>query len=87
MNASLSDKDARSLARQIVKDAPHVRVKTGRTNGNNVLHVFVPGDNKLARTISCAADWETHPANEQALKQQHESVPVPDLIITHKVAS
>lgn len=86
MSTSLSDKAAHVLARQIVSEASNVRVKRGRTNGKNVLHVFVPGDNKSGRTISCAADWETHPANEQAAKQQHESVPVPDLVITHKNA-
>lgn len=61
----LTEKDARALGKQIVKDGKNVRVKFGRTNGRVVLHVYVPGTN-LSRTIDNAADWESHPANERA---------------------
>lgn len=62
----LTDKEARVLGRQIVKDSKNVRVTFGQTNGQIVLHVFVPGSNKLGRTIKDAVEWEDHPANERS---------------------
>lgn len=62
----LTEKSARALGTQIVKDNKNVRVKFGRTNGEIVLHVFVPGKNNLSRTITNASDWDDHPANERA---------------------
>jgi hypothetical protein len=61
----LSAKEARALAKQIVKDGKNVRVKPGVTNGKNVLHVWVPGRNDLGVTIDSAAQWDLHPANER----------------------
>lgn len=65
---TLTDKSARELARQIVKDANDIRVKTGRTNGEIVLHVFVPGG--TSRTIKNVVDWEEDPRNERASRNR-----------------
>lgn len=84
LSPPLTDKAARNLGRQIAKDSSAARVKFGKTNGLNVLHVFVPGRNDLGRTISAAAEWELHPANERARKsrrEEHHSDT--ELIITH----
>lgn len=62
---SLTEKAARELAKQIVKDSKNVRVSFGRTNGQIVLHTFIPGDNKMGRTIKSAAEWDDHPANNR----------------------
>ena len=69
---TLSDKDARVLATRIVKEASDVRVKFGKTNGENVLHVFVPGSASLGRTIRNAAGWENHPANVKTSRKRNE---------------
>lgn len=66
---SLTEKTARELSKQIVKDAGNVRVKQGLTNGKIVLHVRVVGG--LSRTITCAADWEEHPGNERAMRSRN----------------
>ncbi len=63
---TLTESEARALGKQIAKDSSNVRVKFGTTNGSPVLHVFVPGDNENGRTIRSAAEWEDHPANEKA---------------------
>lgn len=62
----LSDRDAQALAKSIVKEQGNVRVKFGKTNGQNLLHVFVPGENEMGFVVRSAADWEDHPANERA---------------------
>ena len=61
----LTEKAARALAKQIVKDGKNVRVKRGITNGKHVLHVYVPGRNDMGVTIDNASDWHDHPANER----------------------
>lgn len=63
---TLSEKEARALAKEIAKEQGNVRVKFGTTNGQLLLHVFVPGHNKHGRVVRSASDWEDHPANERA---------------------
>lgn len=65
-----TEKTSRELARQIVKDANDVRVKFGRTNGEIVLHVYVPGG--ISRTIKTAAEWDDHPSNEPGRNKRRE---------------
>lgn len=67
---TLTEKTARELGRQIVKDSKAARVKFGETNGQIVLHVFVPGNNKLGRTIKSASEWDLHPANERSKRNK-----------------
>lgn len=66
MTRTLSEKEARDLAKTIAKEQGNVRIKFGTTNGQLLLHVFVPGHNEHGRVVSCTADWEDHPANERA---------------------
>lgn len=66
MTKTLSEGEARSLGKKIAKESSTVRVKFGTTNGNPVLHVFVPGENESGRTIRSEAEWEDHPANDKA---------------------
>lgn len=61
----LTEKQSRELAKQIVKDSKNVRVSFGRTNGQIVLHTFIPGNKWMGRTIKSAAEWDDHPANER----------------------
>jgi len=68
--AQITDKRLSLLARQIVKDENSVRVKSGSVNGEPVLHVFVPGSNELARDVRTVGDWEAHPANGKAKRNQ-----------------
>lgn len=70
MSTDLTEKGARDLARQIVKDASNARVKFGNTNGRICLHVFVPGSNDQGRTIYNAAGWDSHPANQRASRNK-----------------
>jgi hypothetical protein len=69
---SLTDKAARELATQVVKDNRSARVKFGRTNGEARLHVIVPaseapeGEPTLASfTLRSAADWSACPLNQR----------------------
>jgi hypothetical protein len=67
---SLTERDARQLAKQIVKDASNVRVKFGTTNGRLCLHVYVPGST-VGRTIYSAGEWDSHPANQRANRNKN----------------
>ncbi len=60
---TLTESQAKELGRRIVKESAGARVKFGRTNGQVVLHIYVPGSNELGRTIKSEAEWENHPAN------------------------
>lgn len=70
--SKLSEDDARKLARRIVKDSPDVRVKFGNTNGRITLHVYVPGSS-VSRTIYNEAGWDSHPANQRAIRNKNEA--------------
>lgn len=63
---SLTEKQAKDIGRQIVKDSNEVRVKFGEVNGEVVLHVYVPGKKDLARDVKSLSEWEDHPANGKA---------------------
>lgn len=73
MNVQPSD-EARKVARRIVKDAPGVRVKFGRTNGRECFHVYVPGAT-LGATVYSYGEWEAlnHPANQRSNRQRNET--------------
>lgn len=71
---ALTDKQARDLGRRIVTDSKSVRVKFGKTNGRNVLHVFVPGTS-VSRTIQTLGQWESHPANVKTARKHKEEEP------------
>lgn len=70
MSTDLTDKGARDLARQIVKDASNARVKFGTTNGRICLHVYVPGRNDMGRTIFNSSGWDAHPANQRSQRNK-----------------
>lgn len=80
---TLTEKDARQLAKQIVKDASNVLVKFGQVNGRRILHVYVPGKNNMSRNVESYAEWLNHPA---AAKKARELAPSEDeLVITQAV--
>lgn len=51
----------RKLSREIVKSHGHLRVKSGRTNGEPVLHVRNPGVDSY--TIRNVGEWAECPLN------------------------
>jgi hypothetical protein len=61
----LTEKSARELTRHIVKNSKDVIVKQGKTNGQIVLHV-ISTSLRQSRTIRSLGEWEEHPANETA---------------------
>jgi hypothetical protein len=68
---SMSEQDARSLAKRIAKTAGHLRIKQGKTNGRICLHVRNPGKDSL--TLYSPMDWEIHPANVAARNAKQEA--------------
>lgn len=68
---SLTQTEARDLAKQVAKDAPGTLVKFGKTNGHIVLHVIVPGSNSQTRTIYSVAEWNDNPANERETRNKN----------------
>lgn len=71
----LTDKAARELGKAIAKESNTVRIKFGKTNGRNVLYVFVPGKNDLGYTIQSYGEWELHPANDK-IKRNNDFVDI-----------
>lgn len=56
----MTDQEARNLGRTVAQTSHGVRVKFGKTNGLNCLHLI---SNCGSRTIYSAAEWDAHPAN------------------------
>jgi hypothetical protein len=74
---TLTDKSARELATQVVKDNRAARVKFGRTNGAPRLHVMVPPESapecdptRASFTLRSANDWSTCPLNQRITRNR-----------------
>lgn len=70
---SLSEREARHLGRQVVKDSKDVRVKFGMTNGRRCLHIRSTTEPRESRTIYSSAGWDEHPANYSARAAKTEA--------------
>lgn len=71
----MTQKEARELATRVAKESHGVRVKFGRTNGRECLHLIVNHPDQgfsYSETIYESWEWEEHEENYAARPKRRE---------------